>query len=78
MDLIEKNLLKEIASLHEIPTGAYNIRKNGESAGRNSTEHIQITQKTDAPEKTGKPVPTLVIPNKPTVKPSSKRGDCGR
>lgn len=49
MDQIEKNLLKEIASLHEIPTGAYNIRKNGESAGRNSTEHIQITQKKDAP-----------------------------
>ena len=49
MDLIEKNLLKEIASLHEIPAGAYNIRKNGESAGRNSTERIQITQKTDKP-----------------------------
>ncbi len=45
MDLIEKNLLQEIASLHKIPTGAYNIRKNGESAGRNSTEHIQITPK---------------------------------
>ena len=49
MDQIEKNLLKEIASLHEIPTGAYNIRKNGESAGRNSTEHIIITPKTDSP-----------------------------
>ena len=47
MDLIEKNLLKEIADLHEIPTGAYNIRRNGESFGRNSTEHIQITPKKD-------------------------------
>ncbi len=47
MDQIEKNLLKEIADLHKIPTGAYNIRKNGESAGRNSTEHIRITQKED-------------------------------
>lgn len=49
MDQIEKNLLNEIASLHEIPTGAYNIRRNGESAGRNSTEHIQITPKDGAP-----------------------------
>ncbi len=49
MDLIEKNLLKEIADLHEIPTGAYNIRLNGESAGRSSTEHITISSKKDAP-----------------------------
>ena len=49
MDLIEKNLLKEIADLHDIPTGAYNIRRNGESAGRSSTEHIIITPKKDAP-----------------------------
>jgi len=49
MDQIEKNLLKEIASLHDIPTGAYNIRRNGESAGRNSTEQIIIIQKEDKP-----------------------------
>lgn len=49
MDLIEKNLLKEIADLHDIPTGAYNIRRNGESAGRSSTEHIIITPKADVP-----------------------------
>jgi len=49
MDLIEKNLLKEIADLHDIPTGAYNIRRNGESIGRTSTEHIVITPKKDAP-----------------------------
>lgn len=49
MDIIEKNLLKEIADLHEIPTGAYNIRRNGESAGRSSTEHIIISNKEDAP-----------------------------
>ena len=28
MNQIEKNLLKEIADLHEIPVGAYNIRTN--------------------------------------------------
>lgn len=47
MDQIEKKLLQEIAELHEIPAGAYNIRANGESAGRNSTEHIQIVKKED-------------------------------
>ena len=30
LDNIDKSLLKEVASLHEIPQGAYNIRKNGE------------------------------------------------
>lgn len=49
MDLLEKNLLKEIADLEGIPVGAYNIRKNGESEARNSTANIQITQKKDAP-----------------------------
>jgi len=47
MDNIEKNLLAEIADLHGVPMGAYNIRSNGEAAGRASTEHIIITSKTD-------------------------------
>ncbi len=29
MDLIQKELLEEIAGLHEVPAGAYNIRANG-------------------------------------------------
>lgn len=45
----ELRLLKEIADLEKTPQGAYNIRKNGESAGRASTEHIQIESKTDKP-----------------------------
>lgn len=49
MDTIEKNLLQEIADLHEVPTGAYNIRANGTAAGRRSTAHIQIEPKTDKP-----------------------------
>jgi hypothetical protein len=49
MDKIQENLLAEIAGLHEIPTGAYNIRANGEGAGRRSTEHIQIETKQDKP-----------------------------
>ena len=44
---IELNMLKAIADLHKIPEGAYNIRADGQSAGRNSTEHIEIVSKTD-------------------------------
>lgn len=45
MDSIQKMLLEQVADLHEIPAGAYNIRTNGESTGRNSTEHIEIVSK---------------------------------
>lgn len=47
MEQIEKTLLEEVADLHEIPLGAYNIRTNGKSEGRNSTANIQINPKTD-------------------------------
>ena len=47
MDKIDFSLLKEIALMDSIPTGAYNIRKNGDSAGRFSTESIRIENKTD-------------------------------
>lgn len=46
---IDKNLLKEIADLEAIPEGAYNIRENGQSAGRRCTENIEIVSKTDKP-----------------------------
>lgn len=49
MDKLDFSLLKEIALMESIPTGAYNIRKNGESAGRFSTESIRIDNKTDKP-----------------------------
>lgn len=49
MDAIEKNLLKEVAELDALPVGAYNIRANGESAGRNTTANIDIVTKTDKP-----------------------------
>ena len=42
---IQKDLLKEIADLSDIPTGAYNIRSNSASIGRQSTEHIDIVPK---------------------------------
>ena len=47
MDAIEKDLLMQIADLHGVPEGAYNIRTNSESAGRNTTENIDIVTKTD-------------------------------
>ncbi len=47
MDQIRLHLLKEVAGLHEIPTGAYNIRENGKSIGRSSTDEIEIVPKED-------------------------------
>ncbi len=49
MNSIEKNLLVQIADLHETPIGAYNIREDGAAAGRKSTANIEITTKTDKP-----------------------------
>ncbi|MBE6047782.1 MAG: SufD family Fe-S cluster assembly protein [Clostridium sp.] len=49
IDIVQKNLLHEIADLDGLPTGAYNIRVNGESAGRNVTANIDIVTKTDKP-----------------------------
>jgi Fe-S cluster assembly scaffold protein SufB len=47
MDEIQKTLLAEVADLHEIPVGAYNIRTNGQSTARNTTENIDIVTKED-------------------------------
>lgn len=47
MDQIQKTLLEEIADLHEVPAGAYNIRANGEMAGRSTTANIDIVTKED-------------------------------
>ncbi len=45
MDNIDKELLKEIASLEKAPEGAYNIRKNGQGIERKVTENINIVTK---------------------------------
>ena len=47
MDEVQKRLFQEVADLHEIPEGAYNLRANGESVGRNTTANIDIQSKTD-------------------------------
>lgn len=45
MDEIEKSLLEQVADLHGVPEGAYNIRENGKSVGRASTANIEIVTK---------------------------------
>ena len=47
LDTIQKQLLEEVADLHTIPEGAYNIRSNGEMAARNTTANIDIVSKED-------------------------------
>lgn len=47
MDDIQKRLLTEVADLHEVPEGAYNIRANSKMAARNTTANIDIVSKTD-------------------------------
>ena len=49
IDRIQMGLLEEIADLHGVPEGAYNIRANGQLAGRNTTANIDIVTKTDKP-----------------------------
>ena len=47
MNKTDLKLLKEIADLERVPQGAYNIRKDGATDSRSSTENIIIESKTD-------------------------------
>ncbi|MCQ2416976.1 MAG: SufD family Fe-S cluster assembly protein [Oscillospiraceae bacterium] len=47
MDAVQQRLLQEVADLHDIPEGAYNLRANGVSVGRQTTAHIDIQSKAD-------------------------------
>ena len=47
IDPIQQHLLEEVAQLHTVPEGAYNIRANGKKAGRNTTANIDIVSKED-------------------------------
>ena len=49
LNKIDKDLLKTIADLHEIPEGAYNIRKDGKLLSRNVSANIDIVTKSDKP-----------------------------
>ena len=48
LDTVSDRLLEEVADLHKVPVGAYNIRSNGEAVARNSTANIEITPKENA------------------------------
>ena len=45
LTIIDKRLLGQIADLHSIPQGSYNIRKDGKLYSRNTTEDINIVPK---------------------------------
>ncbi|MCR5150140.1 MAG: SufD family Fe-S cluster assembly protein [Clostridiales bacterium] len=49
MDKTDAGLLEAVAGIHEIPAGAYNIRKNGELLSRASSANITIEKKEDKP-----------------------------
>ncbi len=49
MEKIDSTLLAEISDLHDIPQGAYNIRKNGQLLARNCVTGITINTKQDKP-----------------------------
>lgn len=46
---IDENLLAEIANIHGMPKGAFNIRKDGQLVERHSSAYIEIATKTDVP-----------------------------
>lgn len=47
LNALDKEMLEKVADLHEIPQGAYNIRKNGAGVQRNTTANIDIVTKED-------------------------------
>ena len=47
LNATQKKILEEVADLHKVPEGAYNIRSDSKSVGRRSTENIEITPKSD-------------------------------
>ncbi|MBQ8748894.1 MAG: SufD family Fe-S cluster assembly protein [Clostridia bacterium] len=47
MDLLKKNLLKEVSGLESLPKGAYNIRIDGKKYARQDSANIEIRTKND-------------------------------
>lgn len=47
MNNIDRDLLLAVADMHQVPNGAYNIRKNGKAIDRKTTDTIDIIPKTD-------------------------------
>lgn len=69
MNNLEKSLLEKLTDLHKLPSGAFSLRKNGESGKLQSTKEIEIKKKADkqgidiivAPNVKGKSVHIPVI-----------------
>ena len=49
LDSIKLNLLRQVADLETVPTGAYSIRVDGETFDKQSSENIIIEKKSDKP-----------------------------
>jgi len=47
LNALDRLMLEKVADLHEIPQGAFNIRKNGAGVQRNTTANIDIVTKID-------------------------------
>lgn len=47
MNNLEKKLFEKLTDLHKIPSGAFNLRKNGQAEARTSTKEIEIIPKND-------------------------------
>ncbi len=58
IDRIEQRILEEVADLHTVPEGAYNIRVNGTSSARAVTANIDIVTRED-----GKGINVFIKPN---------------
>ncbi len=49
LNVIDKQILEQVADLHSVPQGAYNIRRDGEALDRHTTANINIVPKSDKP-----------------------------
>jgi len=47
LNALDRQMLEKVADLHEIPQGAFNIRRNGQGVQRNTTANIDIVTKKD-------------------------------
>lgn len=63
---IDKDLLENIAGLHGMPNGAFNVRKNGQLVERHSSANVEISTNDDGglnvKIKEGSPKETIFVP----------------
>ena len=45
MNNLEQKLFEKLTDLHKVPSGAFNLRKNGQAEARVSTKEIDIVPK---------------------------------